>query len=892
MPYGLDGGQKDRQEDCQEDCEVEVCVQEGTACHGDKSVPTGCIAVGKSCIAVEKSCATADEKDNVRQLRKQQYAEMLRQIAEEQTPSVFLKKSAPPAEKSKEAKEAKEAQEAPKTPKVNESPMLELLPSSMPATVSEETFENINEQLDLLDDLDSSCADAEEDAPSPTDIQIEKEASAAAQKSKIKSSQHSTPKPITADPEEYPGLTDIIADWHLPKIQAELFRQLRCGELRVEYDGYKYEALPWGDISDSNVYGSEYESGANSAGYSPDPDEEPENWEDPRFPKGTLRVADEINPKDTIIAWAYYQRVSFWNLLARLTLDTTVQIKWFHLTMEVHVRYDVDIMFDMEHEMECQYSNYCIHRPPKAAGNVKEKFSGPRMDEYGVPRYSIDDIEKAAERILDKIYPEGLKDPRQISVQNFLDRLGLKVVYIPLYNHDNTNSILFFEAGKVQACIKIDDKREKRYWVHVDANTIVINTNKPLNARTAIFHECFHYMEHIFFYKIQKLQHNDMVENAKTRLHNGRTKNPKIQIKSKQSSSDNGHERTPVEWMEWQARYGAQCLQMPRTLTSERIVDELCKLSGSGLHIGEQLEVVGLKLTEEFHVRPYQVHNRMIWLEWPEARGCLNYVDGRFIHPFAFDTDTCKGSQTFVISPAEAMKEYAHNKKFRELIKTGKYAYADGHICINHPDVLSSGRQRLTFWANRHVDQCCLRFYKSYYKTFATGYVFGRLNSDEEYNVKKLSLAAARLQPISLADVSEVTRLLNDLKPSFHEAFKQIREAYGVTIDELAEETQIAPRTLYKYEEEELKRYSADIVVVLGIGMRLDPPLTRALLQRARILLGNSEADMMLDFAIQIGHTHPVMEVRNWLEASKYPRIKSWPEDKDGKVAERSRKCV
>ena len=118
---------------------------------------------------------------------------MLRQIAEEQTPSVFLKKSASATD---------ESQEAVKTPEADEAPMLELLPSSMPAVVSEETFENINEQLDLLDDLDSSCADAEEDAPSPTDIQLEKETSAAAQKSKIKSSQHSTPKPIIADPEE------------------------------------------------------------------------------------------------------------------------------------------------------------------------------------------------------------------------------------------------------------------------------------------------------------------------------------------------------------------------------------------------------------------------------------------------------------------------------------------------------------------------------------------------------------------------------------------------------------------------------------------------------------------------------------------------------------------
>ena len=47
----------------------------------------------------------------------------------------------------------------------------------------------------------------------------------------------------------------------------------------------------------------------------------------------------------------------------------------------------------------------------------------------------------------------------------------------------------------------------------------------------------------------------------------------------------------------------------------------------------------------------------------------------------------------------------------------------------------------LAQWANAHVDQCCLRFVRNYIRDKHTHYVFGQLNSDEEYNGRSLALS-------------------------------------------------------------------------------------------------------------------------------------------------------
>lgn len=109
------------------------------------------------------------------------------------------------------------------------------------------------------------------------------------------------------------------------------------------------------------------------------------------------------------------------------------------------------------------------------------------------------------------------------------------------------------------------------------------------------------------------------------------------------------NERSPIEWIEWQAHVGSQCLQMPKPLLKKRITEELASMQNLNRHAGYKFHAVGKKLAKEFGVYNYQMRNRMIHIGFQAARGALNFVEDDYITPFAFDLSECHGSQTFVM---------------------------------------------------------------------------------------------------------------------------------------------------------------------------------------------------------------------------------------------------
>lgn len=88
-------------------------------------------------------------------------------------------------------------------------------------------------------------------------------------------------------------------------------------------------------------------------------------------------------------------------------------------------------------------------------------------------------------------------------------------------------------------------------------------------------------------------------------------------------------ERSPVEWMEWQAHVGSQCLQMPQTHLRKRLQEELDGENPPGRHMGYRLQAIGRALAKEYGVRNYQMRNRMIQLGYTAAKGVLQFCRRR-----------------------------------------------------------------------------------------------------------------------------------------------------------------------------------------------------------------------------------------------------------------------
>lgn len=303
-----------------------------------------------------------------------------------------------------------------------------------------------------------------------------------------------------------------------------------------------------------------------------------------------------ITPLAGRITWMGFRRVGLYFVEADLTMEAEAEIRSGvpENVRRVTQRYRADMCISMENGIEVEYGNFRIHR-------YEENRDGIRLDEYLIPIFHWENIEKEAEDIIFRIAPEALHDPEQLRPDMLAGRLGLKIIGLPLHRRDRTASILFFDAGEVLVCQDARQPQLPPVPVRVEADTIVLNTAGEFNGNRAIMHECFHYVEHRLFFQLQQLHNSDVMEIIRWK---------RVDVRKQ--------ERGPVEWMEWQAHVGSQCLLMPRTRLHKRLREALGGENPTGRHMGYRLQAAGRALAKEYGVRNYQMRNRMIQLGYSE----------------------------------------------------------------------------------------------------------------------------------------------------------------------------------------------------------------------------------------------------------------------------------
>jgi DNA-binding Xre family transcriptional regulator len=404
--------------------------------------------------------------------------------------------------------------------------------------------------------------------------------------------------------------------------------------------------------------------------------------------------------------------------------------------------------------------------------------------------------------------------------------MGLRVMTLPLHKRPRTKSILFFCESEIAVCAnQLDASKAIPEVIRVPANTIVINTSivPEDSCHLNIFHECIHFDWHYLFYRLQDMHNND-VKLLKTR---------RIVNTSKM------RKKNPLLWMEWQARRGSFGLFIPAPAMRPEIRAIMDTLTDRRWHLGRKMEYIARKISNDYDLPKYRVRARLIQLGYVMAKGALNYVDDRYIEPFAFSAEKGVGDYTFVIDKKAAFTEYMENPDFRECLDSGAFIYADGHLCLNAPKYIEFTRSgpKLTVWANAHVDECCLRFISVYEQYGVAEYCFGALNSDEEYNRHYLMLDDADRDPAKPISFMEMSDIVSSLPNTFHEALIALMKMKRVTNEQLAEAVSISVDTIKRFRRTERKDYTMDQVVSLCVGLHLPPWLSCELTARAGLVL-------------------------------------------------------
>lgn len=580
-------------------------------------------------------------------------------------------------------------------------------------------------------------------------------------------------------------------------------------------------------------------------------------------PELTQRLANSINNGETglleqehftadaanmQITDVFFTRTSLYSVYADVYCKASLlshDIPWdIWLSKEFRCGMSID-MYEDEPEMVDFYDS-CL------ADHHRHRVEGIPLDEYWVPYYKAEDVEKASENILYVNCPYMLEDPSAINACELADALGLRIIHLPLYKKRQTASILFFTDGDV--ILRGED--DEPYTKHIDGKTIVLNDyyiERPQASQTAIFHECFHYVEHYLFFRGQRMCNNDVAlfapwkEETVVTVASGTddTENdaPKQRCTGRRKKKNQAN---PIRCLEWQANRASYCMMMPKSLLTLRLKKGLEKLSGTGYHSGKKLDIVCRNLAEEFSAPKYCARYRAINMGYIAAKGALNYVGDRYIEPFAFSYDSCRGDYSFVVSAKDVVREYVGNAEFRELLDNGHYVYVDGHMCVDDEKYVVKDALgcRLTRYANANVDKCCLRFQVNYTVEEDDGYIYGQLRSDAEYNERYLTYDRMTENMTILQRTMLYTEIIASLSKPANKAIVEHMGRLEITTEQMAERCEVHESTIKRIRRGDKKTFTLDQIVIICIGLHLPPELSDDLMERANIFfLRHAEED-------------------------------------------------
>lgn len=542
--------------------------------------------------------------------------------------------------------------------------------------------------------------------------------------------------------------------------------------------------------------------------------------------------------------WRYDKYTALADVIVKPEIFTSEDI----VSCPLYVELWIDMKTGMEfYAGECGLLSLLPERPYR------------RLDSYLIPILRKDEIESGSEELLLKYCPKALEDVSEHSPFVLAQRMGLKVERLPLYKKARTLSMLFFCPGTVtvqQEPAEQDDEPPKPYEVTIPGDTILINTRAVHKdyCQLEIFHECVHYDWHFMFYRLQHMHNNDI--NAL------RTKRIVI--------TDSTKNRNPLRWMEWQANRGSFGLMTPLSMMRPLVNEQKNSLTGSPLHWGKRYDLIARRIAREYDLPKFRVRARLIQMNLIAARGALNYVDGSYIEPFAFDLSRGNGNYSFVLTRENLFEEYENNAAFRERMDSGDYVYVDGHVCLNDERYVRNTTLglRLTPWANAHVDQCCLRFISVYEACGLSDYCFGCLNSDEEYNRHYISFAEDGNELSAKERLEHMDRVLKALPDSFPKAMDYLMRSSKVTAERLVEKTGLSESTITRLRTRESDNYKLDQVIVLCVALHLPPWLSSEMLSKAGVMLRHTKQHRAYRLILDCMFMDSVETVQDFLTAS------------------------
>lgn len=216
-----------------------------------------------------------------------------------------------------------------------------------------------------------------------------------------------------------------------------------------------------------------------------------------------------------------------------------------------------------------------------------------------------------------------------------------------------------------------------------------------------------------------------------------------------------------------------------------------------------------------FNVSRQLAKIRLEELGYEDAKTAFTYYEKRK-HTISFDNAT---------------RELARNKSFRDALETGIYAYVDNCFVIRDSKYLyrdENGTLHLSSYAKAHMAECCLAFAS---RRIHPGMQHGLLRyaiEDETF------ITGSETSPSDLAKrTKSIMGVLNSLPEDFSETLVAHMKRKGVTVEQLAENSLVSDRQIYRFRKTPYPNITLPQVVGLCIGLKLHPVFSEDLIKKA-----------------------------------------------------------
>ena len=467
-----------------------------------------------------------------------------------------------------------------------------------------------------------------------------------------------------------------------------------------------------------------------------------------------------------------------------------------------------------------------------------------------------DQMDSEVSRILTRYLPEGLNDPAKLQGELLARRLGLKICYADLGNSGHHYGRLYFEAQDVA----VFDADGMPAEITVMPRTILLDIrlqgqswSVTRKREDTIAHECLHYIEHACFFYFQQLHHESiafLASDGPVKVYHGET--------------------TPLDRVERQTSQLTARLRMPRECTRQKILE--CLKKYQHLNQMEAMNRTIHDLSWTFNVSYETAKYRMVELGYPEARGVMNFIDGRYVDDYAAGDD----GRRFAVTLEQLEREYQRNPKLRQLAETDEYVYVGGYLVRFSPESvrLENGKYRLTSTAQMDISKYCIGF-KALPCRQHHDYDPDSFHRDHEAHPDDVCMDEHQGIDGILKLDQTYHRMVSTHTMSFADTLTGYMDLFKITIPELVEDTGISERTIKNYRNGKGVP-TLEYILSICVAMGLSPQTSRNLLKSAHITFDASEGQPYEAYSFIIDYMtvdYSVREVNEYLRKKEIPPL-------------------